>query len=170
MGDRTAGAASARGWAGATAGAIRPASGPVPISSAAGSCSGFVIAGGALRGTMYGVYGLLEDHMGCRWFAPGVSRIPKQSRLVLGPIDERQVPVLEYREPFVADCLDGDWCARNRMNSSAGRLETKHGGKVKIWNIAHSWQWLMPADKYFDAHPEYYSLVGGKRQKEHPQL
>ena len=129
-----------------------------------------VIAGGALRGTMYGVYGFLEDHEGCRWFAPGVSRIPKQARLAIGPIDERQVPVLEYREPFVADCLDGDWCARNRMNSSAGRLEAKHGGKVKIWNIAHSWQWLMPADKYFDAHPEYFSLVGGKRQKEHPQL
>jgi hypothetical protein len=37
-----------------------------------------VIAGGALRGTMYGVYGLLEDHLGCRWFAPGVSRIPSR--------------------------------------------------------------------------------------------
>ena len=36
-----------------------------------------VIAGGQLRGNMYGVYGFLEDHLGCRWFAPGVSRIPK---------------------------------------------------------------------------------------------
>jgi len=129
-----------------------------------------VIAGGALRGNMYGVYGFLEEHLGCRWFAPGVSRIPKQAKLVIGPIDDRQVPVLEYREPYVADCLDGDWCARNRMNSSAGRLEAKHGGKVTIWLIAHSWQHLMPVDKYFDAHPEYYSLVNGKRQKEYPQL
>lgn len=129
-----------------------------------------VIAGGALRGNLYGVYGFLEDHLGCRWFAPGVSRIPKQAKLAIGPIADRQVPVLEYREPYVADCLDGDWCARNRMNSSAGRLETKHGGKVTIWCIAHSWQWLMPADKYFDAHPEYYSLVNGKRQKDQPQL
>ena len=38
-----------------------------------------VIAGGPVRGAMYGVYGLLEDHLGCRWFAPGVSRIPKSS-------------------------------------------------------------------------------------------
>jgi len=91
-----------------------------------------VIAGGALRGNMYGVYGLLEDHLGCRWFAPGVSRIPKRGRLAIGPIDEVQVPVLEYREPFTYDCFDGDWCARNRVNSSSGRLEEKHGGKVRF--------------------------------------
>ena len=36
-----------------------------------------VIVGGQLRGNMYGVYGLLEDHLGCRWFTPDVSRIPK---------------------------------------------------------------------------------------------
>ena len=35
-----------------------------------------VIAGGELRGNMYGVYGFLEDHLGCRWFTPEVSRIP----------------------------------------------------------------------------------------------
>ena len=76
-----------------------------------------VIAGGALRGNMYGVYGLLEDHLGCRWFAPGVSRIPNRKRLAIGRIDDKQVPVLEYREPFTFDCFDGDWCARNRVNS-----------------------------------------------------
>ena len=59
-----------------------------------------VIAGGQLRGNMYGVYGFLEDHLGCRWFAPGVSRIPKSPRLAIGPIDDRQVPALEYREPL----------------------------------------------------------------------
>ena len=42
-----------------------------------------VIAGGALRGNMYGVYGLLEDHLGCRWFAAGVSRIPILSLLAI---------------------------------------------------------------------------------------
>ena len=43
-----------------------------------------VIAGGPLRGDMYGVYGFLEDHLGCRWFAPGVSRIPE-----VGPPGDR---------------------------------------------------------------------------------
>jgi hypothetical protein len=129
-----------------------------------------VIAGGPLRGNMYGVYGLLEDHLGCRWFAPGVSRIPKSARLAIGRIDDRQIPVLEYREPYLVDCFDGDWCARNRMNSSRGRLDAKHGGRMQVWSLCHTFAHLVPVDQYFAAHPEYYSLVGGKRQKENPQL
>jgi hypothetical protein len=131
-----------------------------------------VIAGGALRGNLYGVYGLLQDHLGCRWFAPGVSRIPKRGRVALGPLDETKVPVLEYREPYVFECLDGDWCARNRMNSGNARLEARHGGKVCFAKgfFVHTFCRLVPPEKYFAAHPEYFSLVGGKRQDEYAQL
>ncbi len=131
-----------------------------------------VIAGGSLRGNMYGVYGFLEDHLGCRWFAPGVSRIPQRTRLAVGPIDDLQVPALEYREPFVYECLDGDWCARNRMNSSFGRLDESRGGKVSFANgfFVHTANALVPPDKYFAAHPEYFSMVGGRRQRGRPQL
>ncbi len=131
-----------------------------------------VIAGGDLRGNLYGVYGLLEDHLGCRWFAPGVSRIPKRDHLAIGSIDDRQVPVLEYREPFVYECFDGDWCARNRMNSSAGRLDSQHGGKIQFAGgfFCHTFNSLVPPDEYFDKHPEYFALVKGKRLKDHTQL
>ena len=131
-----------------------------------------VIAGGALRGNLYGVYGLLEDHLGCRWFAPGVSRIPHMARIALGPIDETKIPVLEYREPYTFDCMDGDWCARNRMNSSSARLEARHGGRVRFADglFVHTFATLVPPEKYFAAHPEYFSLVGGKRQNGYAQL
>lgn len=131
-----------------------------------------VIAGGEPRGTLYGVYGLLEDHLGCRWFTPEVSRIPKHSRLALPPLDETTVPVLEYREPFTFDCFDGDWCARNRMNSSAGRLDEVRGGKVQFAPgfFCHTFATLVPPAKYFADHPEYFSLVGGQRQGGYAQL
>ena len=131
-----------------------------------------VIAGGPVRGAMYGVYGLLEDHLGCRWFAPGVSRIPKSARLAIGPLDDRQVPALEYREPYVYECTDGDWCARNRMNSSSGRLDAKHGGKVQFGGgfFVHTFSRLVPPEKYFKDHPEYFSLVNGQRQNGYAQL
>lgn len=131
-----------------------------------------VIAGGARRGTLYGVYGLLEDHLGCRWFTPELSRIPRQQRLTLAALDERRIPRLEYREPFTFDCFDGDWCARNRMNSSAGRLEARHGGKVRFGDgfFCHTFAGLVPPGKYFAAHPEYFSLVQGKRRDGYAQL
>ncbi len=129
-----------------------------------------VIAGGELRGNLYGVYGFLEDHLGCRWFTPDVERIPQISRLAVQSIDDRQAPALEYREPFTADCFDADWCARNRMNSNRADLGEKHGGKVKIWGLAHTFGRLIPTEKYFDEHPEYFAMVKGERRKERPQL
>ena len=132
--------------------------------------SRIAISGGEPRGVLYGVYGLLEDHLGCRWFTPAVNRIPKSMNLDIKPFRERIVPVLEYREPFVADCFDGDWCARNRMNSSSGRIEEKHGGKVTYFGFVHTFDGLVPPAQYFDAHPEYFSLIDGKRLKEGSQL
>ena len=131
-----------------------------------------VIAGGQLRGNMYGVYGFLEDHLGCRWFSPGVSRIPKSARLTISTINDCQIPVLEYREPYMYGCFDGDWCARNRMNSSHGQLEKQHGGKMSYANgfVNHTFERLIPQEKYFDKHPEYFALVQGYRQKEHRVL
>ncbi len=131
-----------------------------------------LIAGSDKRGTLYGVYGLLEDHLGCRWFTPTVRTIPKTRRLMVPSLDEKRIPVLEYREPFVYDCFDGDWCCRNRMNSSTGRLEEKHGGKVRFGDgmFVHTFNTLLPPGEYFAKHPEYFSEIDGRRQGEFSQL
>ena len=131
-----------------------------------------VIAGGPVRGALYGVYGLLEDHLGCRWFTPDCSRIPRTPRLVLGAIDDRRIPALEYREPHLADCFDADWCARNRMNSSSSPLDAKRGGKVMFGRgfFVHTFQGLVPPEKYFAEHPEYFAMVDGQRLKDRTQL
>jgi hypothetical protein len=131
-----------------------------------------VIAGGALRGDLYGVYGFLEDHLGCRWFTPEINRIPKTERLAIKPIDERQVPALEYREPEGHECTDGQWCARNRMNSFMSRLEEKHGGKVTFGYgfFCHTFYSLVPPAEFFETHPEYFAMIKGQRQKEESQL
>ncbi len=129
-----------------------------------------LLIGGPVRGAVYSVFGLLEDHLGCRWFTPEVNRIPRQSKLLIGPLDERKIPALEYREPFVKDCFDGDWCARNRQNSSAARLEAQHGGKIQYYGFVHTFNDLVPPAKYYAEHPEYFSLINGKRMNGYYQL
>lgn len=131
-----------------------------------------IIAGGALRGNLYGVYALLEEHLGCRWFTPEVSRIPARDSLVLPVLNESYVPVLEAREVGIMDCYDADWAARNRINSNAAKLTEKHGGRI-VWGermFVHTFDRLVPPDEYFDEHPEYFALVNGKRLKEKTQL
>jgi hypothetical protein len=135
-----------------------------------------VIAGGPVRGVLYGVYGLLEDHLGCRWFTPDCSRIPKKSRLTLGPVDERRIPAFEYREVCALACFDADWCARNRLNSFLARLDEPRGGKIVFGNglFVHSFAQLVAPEDYFADHPEYFAMVHGERMKEYreqpPQL
>lgn len=130
-----------------------------------------IIAGGDPRGTLYGVYGLLDDHLGCRWFTPTVSHIPKMSTIALPYFEEIYIPPLEYREPFTMDVLsDGDWCARNRANGHSCNLSEKHGGKITYCGFVHTFNYLVPPEKYFDEHPEYFSMVNGQRIKERTQL
>ena len=129
-----------------------------------------VLAGGEPRGTMYAVYSFLQDCVGCRWFTPKVSRIPRRERLVVGDIDEKREPALEYREPFFNEAFDGDWSARNLMNSAHGQLYPFMGGKVTYGHFVHTFNVLIPPEKYFKDHPEWFSEIDGKRTDDHTQL
>lgn len=44
------------------------------------------------------------------------------------------------------------------------------GGKVSFYRYSHTFEELVPPEKWFDSHPEYFSLVNGKRRREHSQL
>ncbi len=128
-----------------------------------------VIAGGRLRGTLYGVYTFLEK-LGCRWFTAEVSRIPRLATLRVDPIDEIERPAFEYREPFFTEAFDADWAARNKVNGNAMRLDERRGGKVSYYPFVHSFYQLIPPEEYFAEHPEYFSLIDGKRRHERGQL
>ena len=128
-----------------------------------------VIAGGRQRGTMYGVYVLLEM-LGCRWFTPEVSRIPKMPTVRVPQLDQMHKPAFEYREPFFTEAFDKDWAARNRVNGHFSKLDESTGGKVQYYPFVHTFYQLLPPEKYFREHPEYYSLIAGRRRAERGQL
>ena len=121
-----------------------------------------VIAGGAKRGTLYGVYTLLEK-LGCRWFTSQVSHIPTRSVLTIPELNERQVPVLEYRESFWKDSMDGAWAARNKNNGQTVGCTPQQGGNISYFPFVHTFESMIPVGEYFEDHPEYFSLVDGKR-------
>ena len=122
-----------------------------------------IIAGGRLRGTMYGVYTFLEDHLGCRWYSEKVSKIPKMEKIVIGTINDTQIPVLEYRDSFFWYTWDADWSARNKMTGHASRLDATRGGKTEYWPPCHSFNYILNPADHFAEHPEYFSLRDGKR-------
>lgn len=132
--------------------------------------NGLILAGGRPRGTLYAVYTFLEDHLGCRWWSSSESTIPSKPTVVLNDIDVRYVPVLEYREPYWFDAFDGDWAARNKCNGQGHRLRAEHGGKHIYEGFVHTFFPLIPPQKYFADHPEWFSEIDGQRKHERAQL
>lgn len=132
------------------------------------------ILGGGPRGVLYGAYELLE-RLGCRWFAPELSHIPRVRRLELPPVLTTQAPAFEYRDPFNFDAADPVWRVRNRLNGHytnvpGYQIPGYMGGQVTYGPFVHTFLLYVPLKKFFADHPEYYSLVGGVRQQEQTQI
>jgi len=129
-----------------------------------------ILAGGEPRGTLYAVYAFLEDHVGCRWWAPDASTIPHRPTLAFDKLDVRYVPPLEYREPFWETAFNRDWSVRNKVNGTHMPLGADVGGKFEIASFVHTFYPLIPPSKYFKDHPEWFSEIDGKRVSESAQL
>lgn len=134
------------------------------------SLKNLILAGGEPRGTLYAVYTFLEDHCGCRWWSSTVSTIPSKPTLSARKLRVRYTPPLEFRSPFWFDGFDGDWSARNKCNGQAHRLDETRGGKHIYEGFVHTFYPLIPPDKYFKSHPEWFSMIDGKRTHDHAQL
>ncbi len=117
------------------------------------------IAGGSNKGTLYGVYGFLEKYLGCRKYTSKVSIIPAQFNIALNDIHVKEIPVFEYRDILYKDAYDPEfmeWHGLGKHHSDC--YETADWGS---W--CHTTHNLVPPAKYAKTHPEYYSLVNGKR-------
>jgi hypothetical protein len=123
-----------------------------------------IVAGGQPRGTLYGIYTLLDEKLGVRWFTPDEEFVPKTNRVLLPALNETRTPALEYREVFWSEMLhDADFAARHRLNGNHYKLTDKHGGRGAVYfPFVHSLDSLIPPDLYKD-HPEYFPLINGRR-------
>ena len=130
-----------------------------------------IITGNSPRAILYGVYKFLEEFIGFRCFTKDCETYEKLEELKIKKHYELiQDFSFEYREVYFRDAFDGDFASKNMLNSNMAFLADKHGNKVKWFNFHHSFSDLLNPNEYFDTHPEYFSLVDGKRQKEHTEL
>ena len=141
------------------------------------ACSPHLLVVGAPdRGTLYGVYEVLERFAGCRWYSSWHSVVPKRESIeVPATIDEVQVPAFAMREPYWFDVKrHPKFAARLRVQVSRNPSEEKYGGCAFRFGgglgSCHTFETLLSPDKYFDEHPEYFSMVKGERLKKRSQL
>jgi hypothetical protein len=82
----------------------------------------------------------------------------------------RGQPAFEYREPYWFAGFDPLWKARNGANGEARLIPKELGGCITYKGFAHTLYPLVPPEKYFGTHPEWYSLINGQRTHENAQL
>ncbi len=128
------------------------------------------LAGGRRRGAIYAVYSFLEEVVGCRWFTPDCSTWPTSGTIAVGKLNKRYLPPLEYRGGDYPVAKEGQFASRVRMNGAFHAISPLQGGNVGVHSLAHTFAALCPPETYFAEHPEYFSLVGGKRQSGYAQL
>jgi len=125
---------------------------------------------GNKRGVLYAVYSFLEDQLGCRWFTPDCSTWPREGRLNVGRLDIAYVPPLEYRATDYPGSRPPEFAVRNKYNGTQIDASEEWGGKISYRGFVHTFNYLVPPEAYFDAHPEYFSEINGKRVRDYTQL
>ena len=116
-----------------------------------------VIAGGSEKGTLFGVYSFLEDYLGCRMYSPTVKLIPEIKKIAFNEINDLQVPALDIRTTHYKITWDAEYIDWHKLSHD-------ENGERPDWGMwVHTFHALVPPDTYFAEHPEYFSMVNGKR-------
>ena len=111
-----------------------------------------VLAGRNPIGDAYAVCAFLEDYLGCIKFTRNEEFIPEKEEIVLPVIDKVYNPAFPFRVPHFQGRNDPDFRLWHRIST------------FDDWGLfVHTFHRLVPPEKYFNEHPEYYSLVNGRR-------
>ncbi len=115
------------------------------------------------RAVLHAAYAFLEDVLGCRFFTDTVEHVPQRAYLAIGEVDKTVISPFEYREVFGNVCYDDDEFASKRVNGRGYQLDEEHGGSILYQGFVHTFNHFVPVFEFFDEHPEYFSMVNGKR-------
>jgi hypothetical protein len=130
--------------------------------------SNILFMGGKQRGTMYSVFSFLENEFGVRWYTPGVTVIPTKEKFAFDYIHNFEQPSIQVRNDFFFEAFNPVWAAHNKINGAMNSRK-QVGGIEGYWAV-HTFYRFMPPSEFYDEHPEYYSLIDGKRIHEQAQL
>ncbi len=121
------------------------------------------IAGGRPRGTLYGVYTFLEDYLGVRFLTPDCTHVPALGEWrKIDPVDRIYRPPLAFRYSYYGE-VNGNEAFAARLRINTVPRHARFGGVTSRRLINHSFASQIPSRRYGKEHPEYYSLVDGKR-------
>ena len=125
-----------------------------------------VLTGGGTRGCLYAVYHFLEDFCGVRWWNDDEEDVPEAKALAFPQLKKRGRPHFFYRDIYRNRSTSPVFAMRCRLNGNGNSYIPPEYGGGEIYgppDHAHTFEWFVPWSKYGKTHPEWFSLVGGRR-------
>jgi hypothetical protein len=125
------------------------------------------VCGGSERGTLFGAYRFLEEHLGCRWLAPKLDLVPERRTVALTPGRTASAPVFEHRFFGGGNPDSMAWGLKVGLNGYYSAESAARNGQcfylpAKL-SGCHTYNRVIPPDTYFGDHPEWFPLLAGKR-------
>ena len=127
-----------------------------------------LLNGGGTRGALYATYHFLEDFCDIHWWSDIEEYVPKASTLTLPKLDKSGKPAFIYRDIYRHERMKDSpkTAIRNRLNRNGDqRIPAAFGGTFDYGEPyhCHTFNKYVPVEEYMESHPEYFSLVNGKR-------
>lgn len=111
-----------------------------------------VVAGNNGNADLHAVYTLLEEHAGCMRFTEKEEYVPAAPGIRVPGKYKVYEPAFSFRVVHFPDREKPGFTAWNKLST------------FSEWGMfVHTFAQLMPPSEYFSSHPEYFSLVNGRR-------
>lgn len=117
------------------------------------------IRSGGDKGAIYGVVTLLEKYLGVSYWAHSTCDYTPSPDIVLPEIHLSETPAFRYRQSQSYGLQDPIFKYWFRYESPSEEF-IDH-----MW--VHTFNRILPSDKYGKSHPEYYSFINGERRPGH---
>ncbi|MEI6578219.1 MAG: DUF4838 domain-containing protein, partial [Eubacteriales bacterium] len=121
-----------------------------------------IIAGGEVRGTLFGVYDFLEDFLGCRFFTATLETVPQIRKLAVNKsVDVSEKPLLNFRDTLWKSTFTPEIRGKFRLNGElmpgfdGSKPLNKNFDTIQLF-CGTIFQYV--GQKYFDSHPEYFAM------------
>ena len=117
-----------------------------------------IISGGSDEAIRNAVYEFLELYLGCKWYAPNVEDVPKNTTVSLNKnINYTYTPKITTRT------VHSRLFYKNEIFAAQHKVTTKAFPYYVPSARVHTFNKFIPEEKFYKQYPEYFALRGNKR-------